>query len=385
MQSTENTTGNTPVVRLFTAEHFLESKVGDVPITGDAWQKLSAAAEHITHLNKLLSDEEIGDIMINSYDCIFAEKSGVPTQLEYSFGSRENMQAIAEYILRVCGKDPAKDEKHVDCTLPDGSRVSIVFPPAAVNGASIAIRKRCKHMLSLDEMVTRGALPENVASFLKCLVKARVNILVAGLTSSGKTTLLNALCACIGQNERVIVIEDAGELNVQHKNIVHLEASANGLSSRELVKSAMRLRANRIVVGEIHGEEALDFMQAVNSGHHGSMATINASNPRDTFMQLELLMSMGNGNLTTKFLYQQISSSINIIIQTACADDGKRYISHITEVVGFEGQTIVAQDLFTVSHEPRTGALKYQWSNFSSRNPKVQEAIGTAKLNGSKH
>jgi pilus assembly protein CpaF len=340
--------------------------------------RLEKSAEHIAFFNSLLSDDSVGEIMLNKYDSLFVERHGVLQKIDYNFETREHVQLLAEYILKLCDRD-SESGQYIDGMLPDGSRVAVVMPPSAVNGANIAVRKRCKHMLTLDDMVSKDILPLNVATLLKGLAKSRATILVSGSTSSGKTTLLNALSEYINESERIITIEDAAELNIQHQNVVRLESSENGMSQRDLVKSAMRLRGDRIIMGELRGAECLDFLQAINTGHHGSMGTIHANNPRDAFMRLEMMINMSGSNLSARFIHQQIASSLNIIIQAQRSEDGKRCVTHITEVIGLEGDTIIAQDLFVRVVDPRTQKASYQFSNFSSRNAKIQEAINASK------
>ena len=339
----------------------------------------------ITWFNELLKNDEISEIMINQLDHIFVEEAGVLKHLPFTIESWEALDVLVNHIMKLCGIYKQDSIQYYDGMLPDGSRVAIVLPPAAADGISIAVRKKCKNMMTFDVMVERGIMPQKVADFMKALAEVRVSVLISGSTSSGKTTLLNALSAFISKDERVITIEDTAELQLQHKNVVRLESneSKKGITQRELVKSALRLRGDRIVMGELRGDEALDFMQAINTGHDGSMATIHANSPRDAFMRLEMMVNMSGVSLTPKFIHQQIASSLNIVIQARRNDDGKRYITHITEIIGLEGDIIVSQDLFNLVTDPKTGKSSYQWCNFSSRNPKIQEAIRRAKLQGS--
>jgi len=355
---------------------------GDVG--GSASPEFEVCTAYTDWFDKILVEDSIGDIMINRHDRIFVEKQGKLEQLPLVLESKEALTMLADYIMRMCGKNLATEAQSFDGMLPGGSRVSIVLAPAAADGASIAIRKVSKHMLTFDDMVEQGILFPNVAAFLKAMAKARVNVLISGATSSGKTTLLNALSAYVSPDERVITIEDTAELQLQHKNVVRFEANDvdGGMSQRDLLKSALRMRGDRIIIGEIRGIEVFDFLQALNSGHDGSMGTIHANNPRDAFMRLELMIGMNSSNLTQKFIRQQIASSLNIVIQTQRFENGQRRISHITEVVGLEGDVIVAQELFVLSIDPKTGKANPPLFNFSSRNPKIQEAIQQAKLSG---
>lgn len=337
---------------------------------------LSDLGEYTDQINALLGDDAISDIMVNGYNHIFVEKDGVMRDAGFVFRERNMVMAFAEQIIRLCGRERSvKDNTVIEGMLPDGSRVSVVLPPIAVDGPSISIRKFPKTMITLEDMVTKELVPAHIAQFLKAATTNRLNIIISGNTSSGKTTLLNALSEHIGESERVVTIEDTPELRLQHRNVVRMETNPDGdatvtASSRELVKCAMRMRPDRIVIGEMRGSEAFELLQAVNTGHYGSMATLHANSPRDAMTRLEHMIGMADVQLSSRAIRHQIVGAIDMVIQTRRDEKGRRRISHVTEVIGMEGDVIVAQDLFVL--HPMGD---YRWANVTSRNPRTQKVI----------
>jgi pilus assembly protein CpaF len=347
-------------------------------ITGLLPAEQGRKIDYIDWLNGLLADDEINEIMINRPDRIFVERLGKLEQLPFTIDSTESVAELANYLLYQAGKDPAKEKAVVHGILPSGNRFSVVFAPAAIEGVNISIRKIPMRLFSLDGMVKQQIVGPHVSAFLKALAGSRVSILISGGSSSGKTTLLNALSEHIGPEERLATIEDMPELHLYHKNVVRMEADddGNGISQRKLLKSALRMRCDRIIMGEIRGVEAYDFLQAMNIGHDGSLATLHANSPRDALMRLEMMIAMTGNQLTPHFIHQQISTSLNIIIQVQRFADGKRRISHITEVGGREGDTIILQDLLAPAPDNPVNCV---WVSSSSRNPKVQQALLQAR------
>lgn len=332
--------------------------------------------DSVEWLKELLADDSISEIMINRPDRIFVEKQGVVSQLPFALGSEEAVMDLARYLLALCDKGMVVHNPIVDCTMPDGNRCTVIFPPAAIGGVNIAIRKNPRHMLTLDAMVDMGTITPHIAIFLKSLAKSRVNILVSGGPSSGKTTLLNALSEFIGSDERIATIEETPELALQHADVVSLQSDNTNLSQGELLKSALRMRCDRVIMGELRGGEAFDFLQAINIGHYGSMSTLHANTPRDALMRLELMVDMSGANLAPHFIHQQIASALNIIIQTNRHKNGRRSITHIAEITGMEGDVIIMQDLFAPDPQEENS---YAWANVGSRNPYVHQAMMEAR------
>lgn len=301
----------------------------------------------------LMADDTVTDILINGTDSVYVEQAGHMQRTELSFASDAAVLELATNIAKAIGReiDPAKPL--VDARLADGSRVNIIAPPLAVDGTMISIRKFPKHHLTLDKMVEQGNISLQMGEFLKICGRSRLNIIISGGTGSGKTTLLNAMSQFIEHSERVVTVEDAAELRLNQPQVVRLEtkvAPANNpaeeVTIRDLVRNALRMRPDRIIVGEVRGPEAFDMMQAMNTGHEGSFATIHANHPRDALARLENMMNMSNLGLPVKAIREQIASAIHLIIQTSRMRDGVRRITHITEVNAMEGDIITTQEIF---------------------------------------
>jgi len=297
--------------------------------------------------------------MVNSPTDIFIERAGKIVRSRRRFVNDSHVMNIIDRIVRPLGKQANARTPMVDGRLPDGSRVNIIIPPLALNGPSMSIRKFFKKKLDADSLVTFGSMTEPMRIFLEAAVKGRMNIMIAGGTGSGKTTTLNLTSNFIPQTERVVTVEDAAELQVYIPNLVRLESRPANIEGegevaiRDLVKNALRMRPDRIIVGECRGGEALDMLQAMNTGHEGSMSTVHSNSPRDTISRLETLCLMSGLDLPVRVISKQIASAINIIVQQARLSDGSRKITHITELQGMEGETVLLQDIFVFEQKGR--------------------------------
>lgn len=303
-------------------------------------------------LEPLLQDESITEIMVNGPRSIFVEQQGKLKLTDIHFYDEAHLMSIIERILTPIGRRVDESSPLVDARLADGSRVNIIIPPLSLVGPAVTIRKFSKSAFSMHDLVGFGTLSENMEHFLEACVKARLNILVSGGTGSGKTTTLNALSAFIPANDRIVTIEDAAELRLQQIHVVTLESrpanlEGNGaITIRDLVRNALRMRPDRIIVGEVRSGEALDMLQAMNTGHDGSLTTAHANTPRDVLSRLETMVLMAGMELPVRAVRTQVSSAIDLILQQSRIRDGTRKITHITEVQGMEGDTIILQDLF---------------------------------------
>jgi len=303
-------------------------------------------------IQSLLEDEDISEIMVNGPKKIFVEKKGQLTKTNITFDDDDHVLRIIDRIVLPLGRHVDADSPTVDARLPDGSRVNAVVRPVAIDGPSITIRKFKKDKLKVEDLVNFGSLTKPMADFLQACVRARFNIIISGGTGSGKTTLLNVMSGFIPENERIITIEDAAELQLQQDHVMRMEtkvANADGLHAvtiRELVKNSLRMRPDRIVVGEVRGGEALDMLQAMNTGHDGSLTTVHANTPRDAISRIETLVLMAGMDLPLKVVRQQVSSAVDLIVQQTRLKDGKRKVTAVTEVAGMEGDVIVLTDIF---------------------------------------
>jgi pilus assembly protein CpaF len=300
----------------------------------------------------LLDDPDVSEIMVNGPKKVFIEKKGQLTRANVVFDDDDHVVRIIERIIMPLGRRVDADSPTVDARLPDGSRVNAVVRPVAIDGPSITIRKFRKDKLKAEDLVNYGSMTQSMADFLQACVKARFNIVISGGTGSGKTTLLNVMSGFIPENERIITIEDAAELQLQQDHVMRMEtktANSDGhgaVSIRELVKNSLRMRPDRIVVGEVRGGEALDMLQAMNTGHDGSLTTVHSNSPRDALSRMETLVLMAGLDLPLKVVRQQISSAIDLIVQQTRLKDGQRKVTAITEVAGMEGDLVVLTDVF---------------------------------------
>jgi len=303
-------------------------------------------------IQPLLDDPDVSEVMVNGPKKVYIEKGGQLTKTPITFDDDDHVLRIIDRIILPLGRRVDADSPTVDARLPDGSRVNAVIRPVSIDGPCITIRKFRKDKLSVQQLVDYGSLTNHMAEFIRACVIARLNIVISGGTGSGKTTLLNVLSSFIPENERVITIEDAAELQLQQDHILRMEtkvASVDGTGAvtiRDLVRNSLRMRPDRIVVGECRGGEALDMLQAMNTGHDGSLTTLHANTPRDALSRLETMVLMSGMELPLKVVRQQISSAVDLIIQQTRLKDGSRKVTAITEVVGMEGEIVVLTDIF---------------------------------------
>lgn len=303
-------------------------------------------------IQSLLDDPDVSEIMVNGPKKVFVEKKGQLSKTNIAFDDDDHVIRVIERIILPLGRRVDFDSPTVDARLPDGSRVNAVVRPVAIDGPSITIRKFRKDKLQVEELIEFGSMTRQMADFLHACVKARFNIVISGGTGSGKTTLLNVMSGFIPENERIITIEDAAELQLQQDHVMRMETKPasseghNAVSIRDLVKNSLRMRPDRIVVGEVRGGEALDMLQAMNTGHDGSLTTVHANAPRDAISRIETLVLMAGMDLPLKVVRQQISSAVDLIVQQTRLKDGQRKVTAVTEVAGMEGEIIVLTDIF---------------------------------------
>ena len=308
-------------------------------------------------LEPLLADETITDIMVNGAKQVYVERRGKLEVTNVVFRDDAHVMNVATRIVTAIGRRVDESSPLVDARLQDGSRVNIIIPPLAIDGPSISIRKFSKKGITLDIMAKQGNISEQMATVMKIAARSRLNILISGGTGSGKTTLLNALSQLIDVGDRIVTIEDAAELQLQQPHVVRLEtrpANLEGegeINMRDLVKNALRMRPDRIILGEVRGSEAVDMLQAMNTGHEGSLGTIHANRPREALTRLENMIGLAGINLPAKAVRTQIAAAIDMIVQIARMRDGMRRVTSITEIVGMEGDVITTQELFSYEFE----------------------------------
>jgi len=326
------------------------------PLTAEERQKLfKEVTDDIVGygpLEPFLADPEVTEIMVNNYQTIYIEKNGLLLKTEASFIDEQHLRHLIDKIVGQVGRRIDESSPMVDARLPDGSRVNAIIPPLAIMGAKLTVRKFAADPLTVQDLIELGTLSPAAASFLSAAVRGRLNIIVSGGTGSGKTTTLNVLSEFIPPTERIITIEDAVELQLKQEHVLQLESRPPNIEGkgevtiRDLVRNSLRMRPDRIIVGEVRGGEALDMLQAMNTGHDGSLSTIHANSPRDALARLETMVLMSGMELPVRAIREQIASAIDLIIQQARLKDGSRRITHITEVQGMEGEIITLQDLF---------------------------------------
>jgi pilus assembly protein CpaF len=304
-------------------------------------------------LEALLRDQTITEIMVNGPSVIYVERNGKIELANVQFRDSTHLRQVIDRIVTPLGRRIDESSPMVDARLPDGSRVNAIIPPLALDGPTLTIRKFGQHRLTADDLIKLGSITPAMVSFLAACVRIKLNILVSGGTGSGKTTLLNVLSSFIPPGERIVTIEDAAELRLQQPHIVRLEARPANIEGkgevriRDLVRNSLRMRPDRIVVGECRSGEALDMLQAMNTGHDGSLTTLHANSPRDCTSRLETMVMMAGMELPSRAIREQIASAIHLIVQVSRMSDGSRKVISITEVQGMEGQVITLQDLFT--------------------------------------
>ena len=312
-------------------------------------------------IEPFLADPEVTEVMVNNHHTIYVERRGLIEETEVRFGSERHLLQVIDRIVAQTGRRIDESSPMVDARLPDGSRVNAIIPPLAITGPSLTIRKFSREPLSMDDLVSFGSLSHQAAAFLEACVEGKLNVLISGGTGTGKTTLLNVLSSFIPERERIITIEDAAELKLVQRHVISLEARPSNIEGkgaitiRDLVRNALRMRPDRIVVGECRGPEAVDMLQAMNTGHDGSLTTIHANSPRDALARTETLVLTAGFDLPLKAIRDQIASAFDLIIQVNRLVDGRRRITHITEVGRMEGDVITLQDLFVASFVDEAG------------------------------
>ncbi len=336
-------------------------------------------------ITQLMYDQSINDVLINGPKNVYIERMGVLQRTDVQFSSNEDVIALSHRIVNFVGRKVDEDRPLIDARLPDGSRVNIIMAPMAIDGVSISIRKFPAKKITIDTMIQNKNLTREMGHFLELCGKNKLNIMVSGGTGSGKTTLLNAISRFIPEKERIVTIEDSAELQLQQPHVVRLETKLpdrvgqrdKEVNIRDLVRNALRMRPDRIIVGEVRSGEAFDMMQAMNTGHEGSLTTLHSNSPRDTLARLENLINMGDMHLNEKFIREQIVSAVDIIVHANRFKDGTRRVTHITELVGMEGNTITMQDLFTfqITGEDRFGNIQgnFQWENVAPRHDMLMQ------------
>jgi len=303
-------------------------------------------------LEALLVDGEISDILVNRYNQIYIEKNGILETVDAVFRDDRHLMRIIERIVSTVGRRIDESSPMVDARLMDGSRVNAIIPPLALDGPVLSIRRFRTDKLGAQDLINGNSITEPMMAFLKACVACRLNIIISGGTGAGKTTLLNVLSSFISEKERIITIEDAAELTLRQRHTVRLEtrpANIEGkgaIRQRQLVVNALRMRPDRIVVGEVRAEEAVDMLQAMNTGHDGSLTTIHANTPRDALYRLDTMVAMADLNLPDKAIRHQVASAVNLVIQVSRMSDGSRRVTNISEITGMEGEVITMQDIF---------------------------------------
>ena len=304
-------------------------------------------------LEPLLRDPSVNDILVNTYKFVYVERAGVLTKVPTTFQDDRHLLRVIDRIVSAVGRRVDDSSPMVDARLADGSRVNAIIPPLAVDGPLLSIRRFPKERLKGEDLVSFRAMTRPMLDFLGHCVKAHLNCLISGGTGAGKTTLLNVMSSYIGEHERIATIEDAAELQLHQEHVVRLETrppnveGKGAVKQRQLVINALRMRPDRIVVGEVRGEEALDMLQAMNTGHDGSLTTVHANTPRDALSRIETMIAMGNVSLPEKAIRQQISSAIQLVVQQTRLADGSRKVTSISEITGMEGDVITMQEIFT--------------------------------------
>ena len=303
-------------------------------------------------LEPLLADPTISDILVNRHDTIYIERRGKIESTNVTFKDDEHLMRVIERIVSSVGRRIDESSPMVDARLQDGSRVNAIIPPLAIDGPVVSIRRFGSEPLRMAQLIENNALTKDISDMLQMCVTARLNVLISGGTGAGKTTLLNALSAYIPEDERIVTIEDSAELQLQQPHTVRLETRPPNIegrgevTQRDLVRNALRMRPDRIVIGEVRGGEAIDMLQAMNTGHDGSLTTIHANTPRDALARLETMIQMTGMRLSDRAMRQQIAAALNVVLQVARLSDGSRRVTSISEITGMEGETITMQEIF---------------------------------------
>ena len=333
-------------------------------------------------LEPLLKEPSISDILVNKFDKVYIERGGKLQLTQVRFKDNGHLLHIIEKIVSQVGRRIDEAQPIVDARLPDGSRVNAIIPPLALDGPSLSIRRFGRHVITADEMLTNRTLMPGMLQFLSACVKAKATILISGGTGSGKTTTLNAMSRYIPEEERIVTIEDTAELQLQQRHVVKFETrppnlnKEGGINQRVLVRTALRMRPDRIIVGECRGAEALDMLQAMNTGVEGSMTTVHANNPKDAFARLESMILMADVQIPTRVIQQQLANAIKLVVQVSRLQDGTRKIMNISEVVGVDDERVQVQDIFAFERIGVTDSGKVQGRfHCACRTPKVLERL----------
>ena len=336
-----------------------------MPLSASERERLVNDVQHelfgLGPLEPLLKDPTISDILVNSHNTIYIERRGKIEATTVRFKDDEHLMRVIERIVSSVGRRIDESSPMVDARLQDGSRVNAIIPPLSIDGPVLSIRRFGADPLRMQALIEHKALTKDIADMLQMVVNARLNILISGGTGAGKTTLLNALSAFSPENERIVTIEDSAELQLQQPHVVRLETRPPNIegkgevTQRDLVRNALRMRPDRIVIGEVRGGEAIDMLQAMNTGHDGSLTTIHANTPRDAMARLETMIQMTGMRLSDRAMRQQIASALNLVVQVARLSDGSRRVTSISEITGMEGETITMQEIFQYE---RTGVDK---------------------------
>lgn len=326
------------------------------PLSASERERLVNDVQHelfgLGPLEPLLADPTISDILVNSHHTIYIERRGKIEPTNVRFKDDEHLMRVIERIVSSVGRRIDESSPMVDARLQDGSRVNAIIPPLSIDGPVLSIRRFGSEPLRMVALIENNALTKDIADMLQMVVHARLNVLISGGTGAGKTTLLNALSAFIPENERIVTIEDSAELQLQQPHVVRLETRPPNIegrgevTQRDLVKNALRMRPDRIVIGEVRGGEAIDMLQAMNTGHDGSLTTVHANTPRDALARLETMIQMTGMRLSDRAMRQQIASALNLVVQVARMSDGSRRVTSISEITGMEGETITMQEIF---------------------------------------
>jgi pilus assembly protein CpaF len=303
-------------------------------------------------LEPLLKDESITDILVNGCNTVFVERRGILERIATRFQDEKHLMRVIQKIVSAVGRRVDESSPFVDARLADGSRVNAIVAPLALDGSLLSIRKFAKVPIGIAKMVEIGSIPQQMADVLSAVVRSRRNVLISGGTGSGKTTLLNAMSSFIDERERIVTIEDSAELQLQQTHVARLETRPSNIegkgevTQRDLVKNALRMRPDRIIVGEVRAGEAFDMLQAMNTGHDGSMTTVHANTPRDALSRVEQMIGMSGVDITSKSARAQIASAINVVVQVGRLADGRRRVRSLSELTGMEGETITMQEIF---------------------------------------
>lgn len=336
-------------------------------------------------LEPLLQDHSISDILVNRYNQVYIERAGKLEKVQLSFKDDQHLMQIIDRIVSRVGRRVDESSPMVDARLPDGSRVNVIIPPLAIDGPSVSIRRFGRERLTDRDLLANKSITEPMLELLKAMVRGRLNIVISGGTGAGKTTLLNILSAYIPEEERVVTIEDAAELQLKQEHVVRLETrppnieGQGAVRQRQLVINSLRMRPDRIVVGEVRGEEALDMLQAMNTGHEGSLTTVHANTPRDALSRIETMVSMANLNIPDRAVRQQIASAIHAVVQVSRMTDGTRKVVSLSEITGMEGEIVSMQEIFTFERRGLSEKAKVRGAfKATGIRPKFAEKLAAA-------